>query len=1821
MRNLYQLVLLLLCGTLPLASLQAACGISISNTSPCAGETVFFDSGTGSNYTWDFDNDGSIDATGNTVGFTFPASTLDKNYLIQLYQNGTLCDVENLFVAGLPDPSIDVVPNNAILEDSLIRVCSALPQATLQIFNASTTLPNNTGYTISWGDGSVENFDNSTFPNSSFVSHNYAAYGYYDIVVTATRDNGCTATKNYLFYNGSNPSVGLANPGNTVGLCAPATIDFPITNTGNNPAGTDYFIYIGGELIETYDQSNVPAVYTYTFLESSCGLQTTTGNYQNAFDVQVVASNPCGSSQATIEPIEVSTPPEPEFLSDLPTLVCQDDIITITNNSANVNEVFSGNPSICESSLSASWVISPGVQGIDWNLISGNIFSSNQIQVVFQTAGDYTITMSITSPSCGTFTFSETYTILNSPVAGSNLDLQSAATPSLPDECIPTAAIFTNESTGDSLSYYWQVSPNNGWNFATGFGPTSENLELVFTTPGSYYIKLTTSNPCRDVAWDTTIIIADIPLVSLDPIPDFCESATLDFTPSNLEISQNGGSISSYHWEFPGGTPASSTAAFPQGISYDSHGEYVVWLTVENQCGPQIISDTFTIQEPGALDLSPDQSFCQEDSGFQLSASPGGGNWTGNGVSPSGWFTPSANNVGTNVLNYSFLDGGCDLEGTVTVTVFPTPPVSAGESQAVCENDEPILITGGSPLGGTWTSDNGGVITATNAFDPVASGVGVYTLTYDYTDANGCSDVATKTIVVHELPAVEAGPDQTLCDTPNEIQLTGFNPAGGTWTGPGVSPAGLFQSINGPGDYALYYTYSNPTTSCTNIDSLVLTVIAPEGIDAGPNDSLCIEDGVFALQGFSPANGTWSGPGIIDSINGLFDPMLSGGGYHELVYRYGTGTCLVEDRKIVIVVDLTNVILSPSQSVCLYDEPYRLIADGPDGGVWSGPGIVDADLGIFDPAAAGPGVHDVQYRYDHPSISCSASASTTVTVFDVDPAAFEIPTVACEFTTLELINHSNPAYSNYWDFGDGQTSIEATPIHLFEAPGTYDIQLIVTSPQGCVDTLVQQLLITESPEPVFSLDNTEGCAPFDVNFTNQSSGFDVDFNWDFGNGQSSTEVHPDPITYFPGINDTTYIVTLTVTNLCGDRAYNAVVKAKASPQADFGLSPQNLCSPLEVAFANISTGSASNFFWDFGNGQTSTDSFPSNQIYVSDSLTTDYTVMMIAANSCGLDTAFQNLTVQPADVQAFFNTSDRVGCQPFTVEFYNFASPGANVDWDFGDGNSSDQLEPIHTFTEPGSYHVVQYASNLCGFDSVSVQIIVLPSPEIEFSHNSFVCLGEEISFANESTNISGSYWDFGDGNTSALTSPTHVYQEAGVFQVTLTGTSLFNQCPGTETSEVIVQPLPLAAFEPAEPYGCAPFTTTFLNQSEQGAFYVWDFGDGTTSVEKDPQHTFTDPGTYEVQLVVTDAFSCSNDTTILNILVNPHPDAAFEFDQQLLCRLPVAINFENSSEGADAYFWDFGDDSRSVEKDPVHFYNIAGTFAISLVAVNQFNCSDTFYQSITTHPEPIADFTTVNHEGCGPLEVRFENHSKNVTTYLWDFGGQGNSTEQNPLKVFDTAGTYDITLIAGIDDICFDTLLLESSVEVFPQALADFEIVAANSNMDTGEFELRNRSKNADLFFWDFGDGTTSEAANPIHRYTSNGVRQIYLEANNEFGCVDDTLLYLTPPLFGGLFIPSGFSPEQGLGDVRVFKPAGTGLKEYHIQVFSPYGQLLWESTELEEGHPAEAWDGTHNGKLLPQDVYVWKAYGVFENGQVWSGQEDAKGKMMQMGSVILLR
>jgi large repetitive protein len=2274
MKNIYLIIFLLVC-LFSNQSLYSQCDLTLSDSIPCAQESVNFsiDSPSGS-YGWDFNNDGFIDAFGAVVNYSFPENNIDLNYTIVVYHNGSVCTTFDVLVLGLPDPSIGIIPGSGILEGNLIRVCSGSPLTTLEVYNSSTTYPTNQTYEINWGDGNIETFDNITFSNTTTITHDYTAYGYYNLSVTTTSINGCSNIKYYTLYNGSNPSVGLANPGNTVGICAPATIDFPITNTGNNPTGTIYTLYVSGEVVALYTQENVPGVFSYTFLESSCGEATGTGNYQNAFDVQILASNPCGSSQATIEPIELSSPPEVLFESDEPSAGCEEETYTFTNTSGNLAEVIAGT---C-TSLTPSWAITPGIPGIHWEVVEGNTFGSEEIEVIFLIPGEYTITMTINSPSCGSGSYSQQVVIFEPPGSNASGGLVTASVPATSDDCSPSYGIFSNLSTGDSLSFDWQITPAQGWEYVDSFNQNSTDLQVLFTESGTYNVSLSASSFCGTDTWDTTLVVADVPEVSIAPIPNECGSAVFDFNPSMVTINTNYGVLSSVQWSFPGAIPSTSNSTYPTNIYYPNPGNYTIEVTITNQCGTHTASQNLVIETMGTVTVSGDATICEDGPSFFVSGTPAGGDWSGNGVSANGEFIPSSSNVGDNVLVYTYQDGACTLQDSLLVTVSPLPIVDAGEDQQACINEMPFMITGGSPLSGIWTSDNGGVITGGDVFNPGASGIGIYNLTYTYTDPFGCTGFNTKIITVNDLPAVDAGPNQSICENPYDVELTGASPMGGTWSGTGINPNGTFNaSIAGQGTFTLLYNYVDPNTGCENSDSMMMTVIpneaaeagpgetvclnstpfilnsgtpaggywtgsgvdsltnifdpeiagignhlvtysigqgicqttdtklitvlnipvvdlpneqllcindlpydlsaatpsggtwtgsgingnsfdpgiagvgihsltytytnptsgcsnfetidmevvplpniivndttycntpglvslpnvtpvggdwsgtgvvgnsfdpvlaggagtytvvytysdnnncensedinitivepaaidagddievcinegvidlsqiasplngfwnangssglngttfnpaiagvgihvltytygvgncqvsdnieiiinpipvvnamndfevcisetaialtaAPMGgnwtanngasivgnifnanlsgegifsltytyedgngcqnmddllitvyglpvistvdttycstpgivslpttqplggtwsgpgvsnnmfdplaaggtgdyiltytyqdnfgcqntgtstitivepaeIDAGINDTLCIDQGLFQLAGFIPNHGgQWSGLGVVDEVNGIVDPMIAGPGVHQLTYTYGVGNCQVIDTKFIEVIDLI-VDAGVDFSSCFTYNSFVLEGYSPTGGIWSGVGITDGVDGIFDPAVASAGTHVLTYEYTDPVTGCSKSDTREITIFPMEEAAFTMPALACRNEPVQFVNQTNADYEMQWSFGLGAgTSTEINPVHIYDVSGVYTVSLIVENQYGCKDTMVQEIVIADTPEAFFEPDISAACAGTGFEFSNESFGDSLSYFWEFGNFQTSTEENPGTIYFQQGNYDTTYVITLTVTNLCGTSSHQDIILVHPSPDASFGIVPLTECSPLLVDFANASTGSATEYFWDFGNGNTSTEQFPNTQTYFTDSTFSIYNVTLITTNICGVDTATAEVLVESANVVAAAEASLLSGCVPLTVEFSNYSTPIAFIDWDFGDGNTSSQTEPTHTFTEAGEYTVIQYASSDCGYDTTTLKITVFPSPVVSFTHEANVCSGEAVEFINNSVNTSGNFWDFGDGNTSTLNNPTHTYSEPGEYTITLTGTSMFNQCDAIFTSTVTILELPFASFEPSTTYGCAALDVQFINHSTRAIFYQWDFGDGNTSIDTNPLHTFEEPGTYEVSLTATDENGCYEDFTIYNIIVTPSPEAFFDYEKAESCGLPATIYFENLSEGGIDFEWSFGEGSTSPFTNPAHTFTEAGTYEITLVALNQFSCSDTFNLSIDIYENPTAGVEIESMSGCEPMVVRFNNTSSFSAEYLWDFGDGTTSIDSDPTHTYISNGEYEVQLIASIAGVCADTVTLSDKIEVYPTPFANFETFELSGD---GTYEMTNMSMNADTYYWEFSDAATSELENPVHRFLTNGVHQIYLEATNEYGCVDDTIVSFTPDFVKGLFLPNAFSPEQGIGDVRLFKPKGIGLKEYHIQVFSTYGQLLWESKELDEqGRPAIGWDGMVEGKLMPQDVYVWKCSGIFIDGSTWGGAKARDGNYKTIGSLVLLR
>jgi len=394
---------------------------------------------------------------------------------------------------------------------------------------------------------------------------------------------------------------------------------------------------------------------------------------------------------------------------------------------------------------------------------------------------------------------------------------------------------------------------------------------------------------------------------------------------------------------------------------------------------------------------------------------------------------------------------------------------------------------------------------------------------------------------------------------------------------------------------------------------------------------------------------------------------------------------------------------------------------------------------------------------------------------------------------------------------------------------------------GCIGTAyTEPLTLSVAAGPLADFTFTiDGLA---VAFANISTNADS-YLWDFGDGNSSSAFSPDHTFPEPGIYQATL---LAASSACGDTAsFTATITLQEAPIAAFQPMPAAGCAPLAVLFSNASTGGGNSYQWFFPGGTpaTSTDGAP----IVSYSNPGSFDVTLIATNSAGSDTLAISGAIQAGAVpQADFTLAN----DGLSLILANLSSGANSYLWDFGDGNSSTAANPAHTYGSSGDYEVSLTAMNDCGADVLVLPITVAqrPVPLYTTENPATGCLPHTVYFVNQS---SGDYdslrWSFPGGMpaTSDIPNPEVVYGAAGSYAVQLT---LF----WPEGEESLIQPQAVTVVErpqPAFTFELDGLTATFANLSTNANTYTWNFGDGSSSNEESPVHTFPGPGNYDVTL------------------------------------------------------------------------------------------------------------------------------------------------------------------------------------------------------------------------------------------------------------------------------------------------------------------------------------------------------------------------------------
>ena len=456
-----------------------------------------------------------------------------------------------------------------------------------------------------------------------------------------------------------------------------------------------------------------------------------------------------------------------------------------------------------------------------------------------------------------------------------------------------------------------------------------------------------------------------------------------------------------------------------------------------------------------------------------------------------------------------------------------------------------------------------------------------------------------------------------------------------------------------------------------------------------------------------------------------------------------------------------------------------------------------------------------------------------------------------------------------------------------------------------------------------------------------------------------------------------------------------------APTVDYSYVLTAVGATFNATFTNLST-DAETYFWDFGDGGTSTLTNPTHTFAEG-----VYNVCLTGYNVYGEATICQEIIAVVPPVALFDYSGDP------TVTFTDLSTDEpTSWYWDFDDGATSTEENPVHTYAFNGIYNVCLTVTNAGGTNTACENVIIssYAAPLANFSFTG----DPTVSFTDLTGGDPTSWsWTFDDGGVSTDQNPVHTYATNGTYNVCLTATNALGS--STSCQDVIIDSYlpPTVMFS----YTGDP-TVSFTDLStEDPTSWSWDFGDGSFSTEQNPVYMYAANGTYNVCLTASNAVGSTTGCEAVVISSYVAPDAMFTYSGD-----PDVI-FTNLSVNSTSWFWNFDDGSFSSEENPVHTYTSNGTYNVCLESTGpggvDVYCEDVVIGSVVT--APVADFNFFF--GVGGSVSFFDNSSNSPTTWAWDFGDGGTSTEQNPVHVYTAGGSFTVCLEAsnagGGDDVC----------------------------------------------------------------------------------------------------------------------------------------------------------------------------------------------------------
>jgi len=652
-------------------------------------------------------------------------------------------------------------------------------------------------------------------------------------------------------------------------------------------------------------------------------------------------------------------------------------------------------------------------------------------------------------------------------------------------------------------------------------------------------------------------------------------------------------------------------------------------------------------------------------------------------------------------------------------------------------------------------------------------------------------------------------------------------------------------------------------------------------------------------------------------------------------------------------------------------------------------------------------------------------------------------------------------------------------------------------------------------------------------------------------------------------------------------------------EVNFDSTRQNIRSGQTVQFTDLtqvtaSAGDISARRWDFGDGNTSNEINPEHRYTRSGQF--DVTLTVTARNVQKTLVKSNYMAVTGSETVADFEVSaERIAVGDsvtFTSTSTSPLDPITGYLWDFGDGNTSTRNNPTHTYTASGIYTVSLTVTTARGSAQVVKDALIIvgqsvgPVARIGLESN-LTFVNNPVQFRDLSdpgtSPITSREWSFGDGATSTAQNPVHTYRRTQTVEVRLTVTTAQGSDTAVKELEIGLRP-PFADFEVDNTSPSVFEFIQFRERAVAGSFpivtYAWDFGDGTTSVDRNPRHRYTEEGFYTVSLTVTTGGEGNNTATetkvdFIRVINPPSPDFSFTPDSVYT---GTPVSFRNltvrGTEPIVSYLWEFAGEgssaaNRSTQTNPTFTFTAPGIYAVRLTA-NTATRTVTICKPVVVDAAPVPNFTAAPRPATSAQTIAFTNTTqpgvdgtddpdsvvdctsattgpglpaKEIIDFLWDFGDGSTSTDENPEHRYSEPGTYTVRLTIGFrhsftgeEAELTETKTGFMGITVPPPPIARFEVEDTIGTLCADPGSLVRFVNLSDLqgageaeYFWDFGDGNTSTDENPVNFYTEEGDYTV-------------TLTVTTPEVFA----PNNVNTATREAIVKIGGPETTALDTY---------------------------------------------------------------------------